>query len=125
MQTEIALRSTESEYIALSQSLGEVLPLMALIAELQEYGFTLNNSKPQLHCNVFEDNNGALEMATAHKLRPRTKHINIKYHHFREAVRDGHIPSHTISTHEQQAYIFTKPLDESTFEYLRYLLIGW
>lgn len=28
-----------------------------------------------------------MEIATVHKMRPRTKHINIKYHHFREYVR--------------------------------------
>ena len=38
---------------------------------------------------VFEDNNGALEMANKPKFRPRTKHIGIKYHHFRDRVRCG------------------------------------
>ena len=36
MQTEIALSSTEAEYIALSQSMREVLPLMTLIREVQD-----------------------------------------------------------------------------------------
>ncbi len=38
MQTEIALSSTEAEYIALSQSMREVQPLMVLIEEVQERG---------------------------------------------------------------------------------------
>jgi hypothetical protein len=38
LQTEIALSSTESEYVALSQSLREVLPLMRLVKELKEAG---------------------------------------------------------------------------------------
>lgn len=125
LQTEIALSSTESEYIALSQSLREVLPMMELITELHTAGFGLNNNTPNVHCKAFEDNNGALEMATVHKLRPRTKHINIKYHHFREAVKDGRISIHKIHTKEQEADIFTKPLDESTFHHIRQLLMGW
>jgi hypothetical protein len=42
-------------------------------------------------CKVFEGNSGALEMATVHKMRPRTKHINIKYHHFRSFVENGSV----------------------------------
>jgi hypothetical protein len=86
LQTEIALSSTESEYVSLSQSLREVLPLMKLVDELVGAGFDLANETPRVHCKVFEDNSGALEMAQTHKMRPRTKHMNIKYHHFREAV---------------------------------------
>jgi hypothetical protein len=74
---------------------------------------------------VFEDNNGALEMAKTPKLRPRTKHINVKYHHFREAVHNGAITIHKVNTTEQQADIFTKPFPQSIFEYLRKLLMGW
>ena len=39
---------------------------------------------PNVHCKLFEDNNGALELAKAPRYRPRTKHIAVKYHHFRE-----------------------------------------
>jgi hypothetical protein len=86
LQTEIALSSTESEYVALSQALREVLPLMRLVEELVKAGLELANQPPRIHCKVFEDNFGALEMAQTHKMRPRTKLMNIKYHHFRESV---------------------------------------
>lgn len=125
LQTEISLSSTESEYIALSQSLREVIPMMELIKELRDEGFTINDNLPEVNCKAFEDNSGALEMAKVHKLRPRTKHINIKYHHFREAVTNGQISIHKVHTSEQEADIFTKPLEESTFEYIRSLLMGW
>lgn len=125
LQTEVALSSTESEYIALSQSLREVIPLIELIEELHQNGFQFNNDTPKVICKAFEDNNGALEMAKTHKIRPRTKHINVKYHHFREAVNDGKITLLRVDTTEQQADIFTKPLDDNTFIYLRKLIIGW
>jgi hypothetical protein len=41
IQTKIALSSTENEYIALSQSLREVIPSMSLIEELSNEGFSL------------------------------------------------------------------------------------
>jgi Reverse transcriptase (RNA-dependent DNA polymerase)/GAG-pre-integrase domain len=125
MQTEVALSSTESEYIALSQSLRDVIPLIAFIRELSQAGFTFDTSTPIAKCTAFEDNNGALEMARSPKMRPRTKHINIKYHHFREAVRNGDITLQKISTHDQEADIFTKPLIERTFLYLRRKIMGW
>jgi hypothetical protein len=64
-------------------------------------------------------------MASTPKIRPRTKHINIKYHHFRESVHQGIIRIERIDTTQQQADIFTKPLMERIFIYLRKLIIGW
>ena len=83
--------------------------MISLMEELHNAGFKLNDSIPMVHCKAFEDNSGALEMARVHKLRLQTKHINIKYHHFREAVREGQISIHKIDTTQQEADIFTKP----------------
>jgi hypothetical protein len=125
LQTEISLSSTESGYIALSQALREVTPIISLLKELNANGFNINSTTPKIMCHVFEDNDGALEMARTPKLRPRTKHINIKYHHFREAVYNGDVEIHRIDITKQLASIFTKPLAKRTFEYLRKLIIGW
>ncbi len=125
LQTEIALSTTESEYVALSTSLREVIPLMELIKELEGAGFAIKKDKPRVYCEAFEDNEGALEMARSPKMRPRTKHINIKYHHFRDAVKKGDIVINAIDTEEQQADIMTKPLDEKAFIYLRKMIMGW
>lgn len=125
LQTEIALSSTESEYISLSQSLREVIPMMRLINEMKDNGFDLPINTPEVHCKVFEDNNGALEMAQTPKMRPRTKHLNIKYHHFRSAVADKLVTIHRVSTEEQMADIFTKPLGLMLFEKFRMMIMGW
>jgi hypothetical protein len=125
LQTEIALSSTESEYVALSQSLREVLPLMELVTELKAAGFDVPGAKPAVHCTAFEDNNGALEMAQTPKMRPRTKHMNIKYHHFREAVRLKKVSIWSVNTVNQVADIFTKPLGVELFEKFRKLILGW
>ena len=124
LQSEIALSTTEAEYIALSQALRDVIPLMQLLEELKKV-FPLHNPTPKVHCKVWEDNNGALSLAQNQKFSPRTKHIAIKYHHFREHVAKGTISIHAIDTKEQTADIFTKPLDENLFKYLRSKLCGW
>ena len=124
LQTEIALSSTESEYIALSQALREVIPLMALMKEARKQGFDIA-PKASIHCTAFEDNTGALEMARVPKMRPRTKHLNIKYHHFREYVKKGLISIHRVSTEEQMADVLTKPLSPEPFAKHRKELVGF
>ena len=82
LQTEIALSSTESEYSGLSYALRKAIPLMALLEEFKEHGSPVDKTKASVHCKVFEDNSGAIEIATNHKWRPRTKHLNCRLHHF-------------------------------------------
>jgi hypothetical protein len=125
LQTIIALSSCEAEYISLSESLRDTIPLMNLIHEFKEHGFPVTSSQPKVYCKAFEDNSGALELARLPKIRPRTKHINIKYHHFREYVRLGLIEMLPISTTEQIADIFTKPLAQNAFLHLRKALLHY
>ena len=124
LQTEIALSTTEAEYIALSQSMREVIPFMNLIVEVGEV-FPLNNPKPKFHCKVFEDNRSCIRVAESPKFTPRTKHIAIKYHHFRKHVSDKTIAIFPINTSDQLADIFTKPLDRIVFTKLRKQIMGW
>jgi hypothetical protein len=120
------MSSTEGEYISLSQSLREVLPLMELAKELSAAGgFNLGTNSPQVHCKAFEDNSGALEMGRTPKMRPQTKHLNIKYHRFREAVEKGLVTIYAVRTTEQLADIFTKPLPRDTFQRLRMKIMNW
>jgi hypothetical protein len=53
---------------------------MRLVQELVSAGFHLLVDTPKVHCQVFEDNSSALEMARTPKMCPRTKHIDLKYH---------------------------------------------
>jgi hypothetical protein len=70
MQTEIALSTTEAEYIALSQAMREVLPITWLMEEAKQQGIPVLNATPKVHCKVFEDNTGAIEIANVPKIRP-------------------------------------------------------
>jgi hypothetical protein len=64
-------------------------------------------------------------MATSKKFTPRTKHIALKYHHFRSHVKKGHIEINYCPTEDQKADLLTKPLADAAFFRLRNMLIGW
>ena len=99
---------------------------MESVREFNQFGIRIpNGEQPSVKCRVFEDNVGALELATEHKLRPRTKHLAVKLHHFRQCAADGTIKVQHVVTKDQLADIFTKPLPKDTFKYLRAQLMGW
>jgi hypothetical protein len=125
MQTEIALSTTEAEYRALSQAMREVLPIIWLMEEASKQEIPVLNATPKIHCKVFEDNAGVIEIGNVPKMRPRTKHLNIKYHHFREEVKKGTISIYHTRTEEQIADIFTKPLPEQPFMKFKEKMMGW
>lgn len=108
LQTEIALSTTESEYTGLNYALRETIPLMELLKEMKEHGIPVLDHRPKVHYRVFEDNGGALEIASVHKWRPRIKHLCTKLHHFRSYVTGKEITIHPIDTTEQPSDIFTK-----------------
>ncbi len=103
----------------------ELIPLLGLIEELtpslnlkkdqpsvywKDCGYASDSGK--LTANLFEDNAAAYELAKAPKMRPRTNHIALKYHHFREHISNGTVRINLIGTNDQIADIFTKALDK-------------
>ena len=119
------MSSTESEYTGLSYALRDAIPIMELLKELKRLGYPIRTAKTQVHCRVFEDNSGALEMAKIHKYRPRTKHLNVRLHHFRDYVEGGEISIHDINTNDQPADFLTKALNEDTLLRHRMTVLGW
>ena len=84
LQQENALSRTQSEIMGLSYALREAIPIIELLREAQGYGFNVYKEGTKVHCKVFEDNSGAVEIAKFPKARPRTKHINNRLFHFYE-----------------------------------------
>ena len=125
LQTEVALSTTEAEYNALSTSLREVIYLMQLVEEANNDGWQTHEGPPTVHCKVFEDNIGALEMARLPKMRPRTKHLCVRLHHFREHVRKKLITIQHIATDLQIADLLTKPQPKALFVQQRQTIMCW
>jgi hypothetical protein len=92
--------------------------------------FPLFLPSPRFDINVREDNQSCIAMAQSPKFSPRTKHIAIKYHHFRKHVitqsnPNGFLDIDYCSTDDQIADIFTKSVRDDIFMRLRQMLLGW
>ena len=61
------MSTTEAEYTGLSYALRDAIPLMELLKELKKAGFPVTSHQAQVHCKVFEDNSGAVELAREKK----------------------------------------------------------
>jgi hypothetical protein len=109
-QNSVALSTTEVEYIAAGHCCAQLLWMRQT---LMDYGYKL--SKVRLLC----DNESAIRMVDNPIEHSRTKHIDIQYHFLRDHHQRGDIEIAYVSTKEQLADIFTKPLDEKTFSKLR------
>jgi hypothetical protein len=109
-QNSVALSTTEAEYIATGHCCAQLLWMRQT---LRDYGYKL--SKVPLLC----DNESAIRMADNPVEHSRTKHIDIRYHFLRDHQQKGDIAIDHVSTQNQLANIFTKPLDEKTFCRLR------
>jgi hypothetical protein len=107
-QNSVALSTAEVEYIAAGH-----LQFLWMRQTLKDFGYKL--SKVPLLC----DNESAICMADNPVEHSRTKHIDIRYHFLRDHQQKGDIKIAYVSTHNQLADIFTKPLDEKTFSKLR------
>ena len=108
-QTIVTLSSTESEYVAATIATQEMVWIRRLLADL---GY------PQKQAStLYLDNQGADLLAHSPAFHARTKHIDTRFHFIREKVQNGEIQLKHVSTHEQLADIFTKPLDPTKFSY--------
>jgi hypothetical protein len=125
LQSEIALSTTEAEYIALSQAMRDLIPMRSLLHEISTITKMNIGNTRTFWSTVYEDNKGCVDVIASPKVNPRTRHISIKYHHFHEHVKNGNIIVKWIDTKNQLADIFTKPLSKQSFTYLRKRLLGW
>jgi Reverse transcriptase (RNA-dependent DNA polymerase) len=125
LQTEIASSTMEAEYIALSQSMRDLIPVRRLLQSVCDLILPEQSQNARMYSSVFEDNNGALQLARAPRITPRTKHYAIKYHFFRDNVTKGDIKLFKVESSKQRADIFTKGLVQQIFEIIRKLLMGW
>ena len=102
----------------------DIIPLIPLLTEINCV-YPIRNLEPMIKCKVYEDNESYIVMSKTKRFSPRTRHISIKYHHFRHFVDKEIIEILSIRTGDKVADIFTKPLCEELFKYQRMKLCGW
>ena len=127
LMTAICLSTLESEYQSLSLAMKQVIALKLLLEELTVF-FKLDGLHARISARVFEDNAGALAVATNQRLTSRTKYFHVKWHHFWShigRVEDGMIAIEKIESREQAADYLTKGLARELFEHNRQLVQGW
>jgi hypothetical protein len=105
-QTSVALSTVEAEYVAAGQC---CVQLLWIRQTLRDFGY--NMSKVPLLC----DNESAICLADNPVEHNCTKHIDIWHHFLRDHQQKGDIDVYHISTENQLADIFTKPLEEKRF----------
>ncbi|XP_019171058.1 PREDICTED: uncharacterized protein LOC109166620 [Ipomoea nil] len=110
-QRTVARSSTEGEYKALADVAAEVTWVVSLLRELG-----LHTGQPS---TLWCDNFGATYLYANPVFHARTKHVEIDYHFVRDKVATGDFKVNFISTKDQLADIFTKPLPGPRFTTLR------
>ncbi|XP_019172086.1 PREDICTED: uncharacterized protein LOC109167519 [Ipomoea nil] len=110
-QRTVARSSTIAEYKALADVSAEVTWVVSLLRELG-----LHSGQPS---TLWCDNLGATYLCANPVFHARTKHVEIDYHFVRDKVASGDIVVNFVSTKDQLADIFTKPLPGSRFAILR------
>ena len=111
-QTEIELSITESEYIYLSQSLKNTIPLIEILQELKKVILS-ENILTTVHYTIFEENKGCIDLVGTPCKRPRTTHIVLKYHNFRSNLRNETIVMQYVDVSLHRDNIFTKVLNDT------------
>ena len=87
LQIEIALYTLHYEYVTLSHSVRDLLPLKSLIKEvIENLGIDSEKLKFVSRYTVYDYNNGAIVVATSTRMTPISNHISIRYHWFRQNV---------------------------------------
>jgi hypothetical protein len=65
------------------------------------------------------DNQSCVKLSENPMFHDKSKHIEIKNHYIRDMVQRKAVYVQYLSTHEQVADVFTKPLARTKFEYFR------
>ncbi len=130
LQQETSLSTMMAEYVALSSAMREMLPLKRMVKLVAKTVTGDENVKMITKSDVFEDNMGALTVATLPRITPQSKFFAVKLHFFKEHVKtegnpNGEIDIQKVDTKDQLADIMTKGLVEDKFQPLRDRLMGW
>ena len=115
-QKIVSKSSTESEIIAVSDGLSEVI---------WARNFLLDQGVPLGPAVVYQDNKSTMALiAKGRSTSSRTKHIHIRYFFVKDRVEAGEVVIRYAPTEEMLADILTKPLQGELFRKLRNSLLN-
>ena len=120
-----ALSSTEAELIALSTAMRELLWVRRLTADIAKgFGVAYDNHTI-IRSTAFEDNEGAIHLSKRPDMTPRTRHLSVKYHQFKENLGvtesgDG-ISVRWVPTNLQIADVLTKGVGPLKFKHRQFV----
>jgi Reverse transcriptase (RNA-dependent DNA polymerase)/Zinc knuckle len=106
-QSSVALSSTEAEYMAYSDAASSIKFLRMLMGEI--------TGKRQRESLLYEDNTGAIFLLKNDQVGKRTKHIDIRYRHVNNMIKDGDLKAEFIRSESNPADIMTKNVVEKLF----------
>jgi hypothetical protein len=101
-QATVAMSTVEAEYVAMSRCAQQMVWMHNWLSEVEvEY------SLPGL---LRGDNQGAIALTKTTKDHSKVKHIDIRHHYIRELLKSGSIAMEQVSSANNLADLFTKPL---------------
>lgn len=104
-QPTVATSSTEAEYMSLTNAAKEIKFIRSILEELGLQYFYRGGPT-----TIKDDNQGAIHLANNNGYSARTKHIDVRHHFIRECVERKEVKLEYVSTEDNLADIFTKPL---------------
>jgi len=109
-QNTIALSTTEAEYVSASNCCSQVLWIRN---QLEDFSIRYKNIP------ILCDNTSAINLSKNPIQHSRSKHIEIKHHFIRDHVNKKEIELIFVDTKNQLVDIFTKPLVEDCFNFIK------
>ena len=107
-QTSVALSSCEAEIVALNEASKECVYLNRFLDEL---GFGTSNGPPRLAT----DNSAARDLSYNPEHHEKVKHVERRHFYVRELVEEQQLVVPFVSTVDNMADFFTKPLEPKHF----------
>ena len=84
---KISLSTLHFDYVALSHYVRALIPLKSITKEvIDSLGIDSENLKFVSSSTIYEDNNGAIVVATSPRMTPTSNTISVKYHWFKQNV---------------------------------------
>ena len=113
----VTLSITEAEYVALADTIKEAM-FLQYVWNFIFPGFGTS-------CiTVFEDNEGAKNLAQNPGCASNSKHIDVRHHCLRELIFKGEFVVTHVESDDQHADVLTKPIDYTALRYHREFMMS-